>query len=85
MVDLPACHDIQRLGVQLITDALLIRTCGRDQEIQRLLSGITGALGQNILQLPVRLGMYLVQDESRNVQAVFGADLGRENLVESSV
>ena len=64
MVDLSSRHDIQRLGVQLITDGFLIRTGCRDKEIQRLFSGITGALGKDIIELPVRLGMNLVKNQS---------------------
>ena len=64
VIDLPARHDIQRLHMELVADAFLIRTCGRDQEVERLFPGITGALGQNIVQLPVGLRMDLVKHHS---------------------
>ena len=57
VINLPTCHDIQRFHVELVADALLIRPCGRNQEVQRLLTGIAGALGQNIVQFPVGLSM----------------------------
>ena len=85
MVDFPASHDIQRLGVQLIADGFLIRACGRDQKVQRLLPGITGALGENIVQFPVGLGMDLVQHEAGNVQAVLGPDLCGKDLIETGI
>ena len=77
MVDLSAVQDVQSLHVQLVTDGFLIRTGCGDQEEQGLLSGITGAFGQDIVELAVWLGMYFVQHKARNVQAVLGANLSR--------
>ena len=57
VVDLPAVQDIQRLGVQLIADALLVGAGRGDQEVQRLFTGVAGAFGQDIVELAVGLGI----------------------------
>ena len=61
VVDLPAVQDVQCLGMQLVADALLVGTGRGDQEVQRLFTGVTGAFGQDIVELAVGLGMDFVQ------------------------
>ena len=72
MVDLSAVQNVKGFGMKFITDRLLIRTGCGDQEEQGLLPGITGAFGQDIVELAVGLGMYFGQHKARNVQAVLG-------------
>ena len=85
MINLSSCHDIQCLGMQLIADGFFVRTCCCDKEIQRLLSGIAGSLGKDIIELPVRLGMNLVKNQSRNIQAVLRPDLSRQHLIKPGI
>lgn len=48
--------------MQFVADAVLvIARCG-DDEKERLLPGITGAFGQDIVELPVRLGVDFIKD-----------------------
>ena len=45
MVDPPSGKDIQCFNMELIADALLVRSCGRDEKVQRLLTRIAGSFG----------------------------------------
>jgi 16S rRNA (guanine(527)-N(7))-methyltransferase RsmG len=56
-VDFSPVQDVLCFLMQLIADAFAVCTCGRDQEVQRLFAGVTGAFGQHIVELPVGLGM----------------------------
>ncbi len=67
---LSAFQDILCLHVSLIADGVGIRSGSSDQEIQRLHPGIAGALGHNIKELSVRLGMQLVKDNAVDIEAV---------------
>ena len=71
--------------MELVTDALLVRAGRGDQEEQRLLTGITGAFGKDIIELSVGLGMNLIQHQTRHIQAVLRADFGRQDLVKSCI
>ena len=85
MICLPSVHNIQRLGVQFIADALLIRSGRGDNKKQRLLTGIAGAFGHNVIEFPVRLGMDLIKDETGNIQAMLGASLSGQHLIKPGV
>ena len=85
VVDLPAVQDIQRLGMQLVADALLVGAGRADQEVQRLFTGIAGAFGQDIVELSVGLGMDFVQNEAGHIQAVFRANLCGKHLIKPCV
>ena len=84
-VNAPSFKNVFCFGVVLETDGISVRTCGRNQEVQRLRSGITGALCENIDQASIRLRMQLIQNQTGNVQTVFRADLRRQHLIESGI
>lgn len=71
--------------MQLVADAVLIVARRRDDEEQRLLTGIAGAFRQYIVELAVRLGMDFIEHQPRHVQAVLGAGLGGQHLIEACV
>lgn len=54
--------------MQFIADALLICASRSDDKEQRLFTGIAGAFGEDIVQLSVRLGVYLIKYQARYVQ-----------------
>ena len=85
VVNLTAVQQIKCLHVQLVANALLIRTSRGDQEEQRLLTGITRAFGKDIVELAVWLGVYLIQDEAGHIQTVLRTNFSRQDLVESRV
>ena len=70
---LPPCHQIQDLGVQFVANAVLVIARRGDDEKERLLPGITGAFGQDIVELPVWLGVDFVKYQPRNIQSVLGS------------
>ena len=69
----------------LIADAVAVRTGRCDQEVQRLGPGIAGALGEYIHQVPVGLGMKLIQYQTGHIQAMLGPDLCRQDLIKTDV
>ena len=71
--------------MQLVADAFLICSCCSNQEEQRLFSGIAGTFGQNIVELSVWLGMYLIQNQTTHIQTVLGANLSGKHLVETCI
>ena len=85
MVDFSPAHQIQCGGVQLIADAVAVSTSRCDNEEKRLLTGIAGAFCQHIVELPVRLRVYLVEHQAAHVESVFGSDLGTEHLIKTAV
>ena len=85
MIRLPSIHNIQRLGVQFIADALLIRSGRGYNKKQRLLTGIAGAFGHNVIEFPVRLGMDFIKDETGNIQSVFRTCLSGKHLIEPGI
>ena len=50
--------------MKLVADALLVRAGRGDQEEQRLLTGITGTFGKDIVEFSVWLGMNLIQHQT---------------------
>ena len=82
---LPARHQVQGLCVQFIADAVLVVACRGDDEEEWLLPGIAGALGQDIIELAVRLGVDFVKDQARHIESVFGPGFRRQHLVEPGV
>ena len=84
MVDFPPLDDVLGLLVDLIADGLRIVAGRGDEKIQRLHTGIAGALGHNIKEFPVRLGVQLVKYHAVGVEAVFVADIGGEHLIDTA-
>lgn len=64
VVNLAASQQVKGFHVELVTDALLVRACRGDQEEQRLLTGITGTFGKDIVEFSVWLGMNLIQNKT---------------------
>ena len=58
-----------------VADGIGVGSRSGDQKIQRLHSGITGALGHYVKKLSVRLSMKLIKDHTVNVKAVLGISL----------
>ena len=84
MVDFATLDDVFGLLVNLIADGLRIVAGRGDKEIQRLHTSVAGALGHNIKEFPVRLGVQLVKYHAVSVEAVFVADIGGEHLVDTA-
>ena len=55
----------------------------RNQEEQRLCPGITGTLGHDIEQFPVRLCVQLIKDDRMDIQSMLCVCLCRQHLVEA--
>ena len=85
VVNLPSLQDIQCFHMELIADTFPVRPRCGNQEIQRLLTGIAGSFGKDIIELPVWLRMNLVQHKTGDVQAMFRPYLRRQHLVETCV
>ena len=64
VVDLTASQQVKGFHVELVADALLVRAGRGDQEEQRLLTGITGTFGKDIVEFSVWLGMNLIQHQT---------------------
>ena len=85
MVDLTSSQQVKGFHVELVADALLVRAGRGDQEEQRLFTGVTGTFGKDIVEFPVWLGMNLIQNKTRHVQAVFRSNFSRQDLIKSCV
>ena len=82
-VNLAALDDVFCLLVRFVADGFGIRTgCGY-KEVKRLHTSITGALGHNIKELPVGLGVQLIEHHAVNVEAVLRVGLCRQNLIKA--
>ena len=53
--------------------------------LSRLLPGITGAFGQHIVELSVRLGVDFVKYKTRNIQSMLGSCFSRKHLVKPGI
>jgi len=62
---------------------VLVGARGGDEEEQRLRACVAGALGHDVEELPVRLGVQLVEDHPVDVESVLGVGLGAQHLVEA--
>ena len=69
----------------LVADGISVRSCRGDKEVQRLSTGIAGALCENIHKAAVRLGMKLIQNQTGYIQTVLGTDFCRKHLIESHI
>ena len=69
-INLATFQDILGFLVCFVADRLGICSGSSNEEIQRLHSGVAGTLGHYIEQLPVRLSMQLVEDNSVDIEAV---------------
>ena len=63
---------------------IAVGTCSREEEPQRLFSGVTGALRHDIEQGARRLGVKLVKDARRYIQAMLGGNLGGQHLIDAA-
>ena len=81
---LAALQNVQRLGMHLIADRILVASRRGNDEVQRLLSGRAGALRHNVKQLSVGLAQQLVEDTGMNVVAVLGRNLRGQHLINSA-
>ena len=71
--------------MQFITDTFLIRPGRGDDKKQRLLTGVTGAFGHDIIEFPVRLGVDLIKDEAGNIQAMFCSCFSGKHLIKPGI
>ena len=84
VVNLAPLDDVLCLPVDLIADGLRIVAGRGDEEIQRLHTGIAGALGHNIKELAVWLGVQLIEHHAVGIKSVFVAHIGGEHLVDTA-
>ena len=63
---------------------IAVGTCSREEKPQRLLSGVTGPLRHDIEQGARRLGVKLVKDARRYIQAMLGSNLGGQHLIDAA-
>ena len=77
VVDFPAFDDVLGFLVDLIADGLGIVARRSNKEVQRLHTGIAGALGHNIKQLPIWLCMQLIEHNTVGVKAMLIANISR--------
>ena len=81
-VGLPPLQDVLGLLVRLVADAVDVGPGRGDQEVERLRPGVAGPLRHDVEELPVGLGVQLVEDDPVDVEAVLGVGLRRQHLVE---
>ena len=67
--------------MHLVADGVSIVACRRYQEIQRLHSRVAGALQHYVEELPVGLGVQLIEDDAVGVEAVLVGDVRRKHLI----
>ena len=84
MVDLPTLDDVLGLLVDLVADGLRIVASRGNEEVQRLHTGIAGALGHDIKELTIRLGVQLIEHHTVGVESVFVSDIGGKHLVDTA-
>lgn len=71
--------------MQFVADAVLvIARCG-DDEKEWLLPCITGAFGQDIVELPVRLGVDFIKNQAGHIESVLAPCFCRQHLIDSGV
>jgi len=76
-------QNILRLLVYLIADRVGIIPSRGNEEIKRLLSRVAGAVGHNIVELAVRLGVQLVEYHRMNIETVFRIGFCGKHLIEA--
>ena len=81
---LAAFQNVHGLRVYPVADGILVRACGGNDEVERLLSGRAGAFGHNIKELSVRLAQQLVKYAAVDVVAVLGSNLRGQGLIDGS-
>ena len=69
--------------MHLPADTVPIGACSCDQEEQRLFSRVAGAVGHNIIELSVWLGVQLVKYHRVDVEAMLGVCLCGKYLIEA--
>ena len=84
MVDFASLDDVLGLLVDLVADGLRIVASRGDKEIQRLHTGVTGALGHNIKELAVRLRVQLIKHHAVCIEAVLVTDICGKHLVDTA-
>ena len=66
-----------------VTDGFCIRTGCCNEKIQRLHPSVARALGHNIKELPVRLCMQLIENNSADIESVLGVGFRRQHLIKA--
>lgn len=66
-----------------IADGMRIIACRGNEEEQRLHPRIAGALGHDVKQLSVRLGMQFIEDNAVGIKAVLVRHIRRKHLVKA--
>ena len=82
-VGLPPLEYVLGLLVRLVADAVDVGPGRGDQEVERLRSRVAAALRHDVEELPVGLGVQLVEDDPVDVEAVLRVSLGGQHLVEA--
>ena len=72
-----------RFLVDFITNGVCIISGSGNQEIQRLHSGIAGALCHYIKEFPVRLCVQLIKYHAVDIKAMLTIGLSGEHLIKS--
>ena len=71
-----ALDDVLCLLMYLVADAVCVRACCCDKEKQRLHSCIARTLCHNIIELSVRLGVQLIENNAVDIKTVLAVRLG---------
>ena len=65
-----------------IADALGVRARCGDEKIQRLHPYVAGAFGHDVEELPVWLGVHLIEYHAVYIETVLGVGFRRQHLIE---
>ena len=84
MVDFSSFDDVLCLLVDLIADGLGVIARRGNEKIQRLHTGVTGALGHNIKQLSVWLRMQLIENNPVGIETMLIANVSGKYLVDTA-
>ena len=76
-------ENVLRLLMHLPADTVPIGACSCDQEEQRLFSRVAGAVGHNVIQQPVWLGVELIENDTMDVQPVLSIGFCRQHLIKA--
>ena len=74
-------QDILCFLMHLIADGIRVVARRSDQEIQRLRPCVTAALGHDVVQLAVRLGMQFIEHHAVDIKAMLVRHVGGQSLV----
>ena len=82
-IDLPAFQQILCLLVRFVADGFRVCPGSGYKEVKRLHTSIARALGHNVKELPVRLGVQLVKHHAVDIEPVLRVRLCGQHLVET--